>query len=175
MTPQRTKNPGQSFARISIEKTPLALNEIARIEKLLMELHDIFASKRYEIGIKDEFEVKLTPEDDSPTYSEGLPPPTFLKVDILVELAKIHRYGIITTLSFSKYDSARFAQKEPYGKPRLLVDLRKINNLISEDYISNNHLVSTLKSAQHMARKKLFCKWDRSQAYHFLQMADQRS
>ena len=36
--------------------------------------------------------------------------------------------------------------------------------------------MSTLTdAAQHMAGKKLFCKLDSSQAYHCLQMADQRS
>ena len=36
--------------------------------------------------------------------------------------------------------------------------------------------MSTLTdAAQHMAGKKLFCKLDCSQAYHCLQMADQRS
>ena len=83
---------------------------------------------------------------------------------------------IITTLPFSKYASPIFAQKKLYGKLRLLVDLRKINNLISDDYINNNHPVSTLTdAAQHMAGKRLFCKLDCSQAYHCLQMADQRS
>ena len=62
------------------------------------------------------------------------------------------------------------------GKLRLLVDLRKINALISDDYINNNHPVSTLSdAAQYLAGKKLFCKLDCSQAYHCLQMADQRS
>ena len=41
---------------------------------------------------------------------------------------------------------------------------------------NNNHPVSTLSdAAQHLAGKKLFCKLDCSQAYHCLQMADQRS
>ena len=54
--------------------------------------------------------------------------------------------------------------------------MRKINNLISDDYINNNHRVSTLvDAAQHMAGMKLFCKLDCSQAYHCLQMADKRS
>ena len=57
-----------------------------------------------------------------------------------------------------------------------MVDLRKINNLISDDFINNNHPVSTLVDApQHLAGKKLFCKLDCSKAYHCLQMADQRS
>ena len=97
-------------------------------------------------------------------------------MDILVELALLHKYGIITTLPISKYASPIFAQKKPNGKLRLLVDLRKINNLIADDYINNNHPVSTLTdAAQHMAGKKLFCKLDCSQAYHCLPMADQRS
>ena len=63
-----------------------------------------------------------------------------------------------------------------YGKPRLLVDLRKINALIADDYINSNHPISTLSdAAQHLAGNKLFCKLDCSQAYHCLQMADQRS
>ena len=56
------------------------------------------------------------------------------------------------------------------------MDLRKINALIADDYINSNHTVSTLSdAAQHLAGKKLFCKLDCSQGYHFLQMADQRS
>ena len=126
--------------------------------------------------MNEDFKIKQTPKDDSPAYSQSLPTPINLKEDILVELALLHRYGIITTLPFSKYASPIFAQKKPNGKLRLLVDLRKINNLISDDYINNKHPVSTLTdAAQHMAGKRLFCKLDCSQAYHCLQMADQRS
>ena len=56
------------------------------------------------------------------------------------------------------------------------MNLRKINALIADDYINNNFPVSTLSDAeQHLAGQKLFCKLDYSQAYHCLQMADQRS
>ena len=56
------------------------------------------------------------------------------------------------------------------------MDLRKINSLIADDYTNNNDPVSTLSdAAQHLAGKSLFCKLDCSQAYHCLQMADQRS
>ena len=150
--------------------------EIARIEDLLVEFHEICARHRFDIGMNEDFKVKLTPKDDSPAYSQSLPTPINLKEDILVELALLHRYGIITTIPFSKYVSPIFAQKKPNGKLRLLVDLRKINNPISDDYINNNHPVSTLTdAAQHIAGKMLFCKLDCSQAYHYLQMADQRS
>ena len=154
----------------------LQQHEIKKIESLLVEYHDIFARHRFDRGMNEEFTVKLTPKDDWPAYSQSLPTPVNLKEDIIVELALLHKYGIITTLPFSKYASPIFAQKKPNGKLRLLVDLRKINNLISDDYINNNHPVSTLTdAAQHMAGKKLFCKLDCSQAYHCLPMADQRS
>ena len=141
-----------------------------------MEFHDIFARHRFDIGINTEFKVQLTPLDNRPAYSQSLPAPINLKDDILVELALLNKYGIITTLPFSKYASPIFAQRKPNGKLRLLVDLRKINTLIADDYINNNHPVSILTDAsQHMARKNLFCKLDCSQAYHCLQVADQQS
>ena len=156
------------------KESMLQQHEIRQIETLLVEFHDIVARHRFDIGINEEFTVKLTPKEKSPAYSQNLPTPVNLKEDILVELALLYKYGFITTLPFSKYASPKFAQKKPNGKLRLLVDLRKINNLIADDYVNNNHPVSTLTdAAQHMAGKNLFCKLDCSQAYHCLPMADQ--
>ena len=151
-------------------------NDRKQLEQTIIEYNDIFARHRLDIGINNNFKVKLTPKDERPTYTQSLPVPINLKEDLTVELALMHRYGIITTLLFLKYASPIFAQRKPNGKLRLLVDLRKINALVSDDYINNNHPVSTLSdAAQHLAGKKLFCKLDCSQAYHCLQMADQRS
>ena len=123
-----------------------------------------------------EFKVRLAPKDDKAVYSQNLPMPIHLKEDLIVELALMHKYGIIAVLPFSKYASLIFAQRKPNGKFRLLVDLKKINTLIADDYTNNNHPVSTLSdAAQHLAGKSLFCKLDCSQAYHCLQMTDQRS
>ena len=77
----------------------------------------------------------------------------------------MHRHGITTTLPFSKYASPSFAQRKPNGKLSLLVDLRKINALILDDYTNNNHPVSNLSDArQQPAGKKLFRKLHFSQA-----------
>ena len=123
-----------------------------------------------------EFKVKLTLKDDRAVYSQNLPMPIHLKEDLIVELALMHNYGIITVLPFSKNASPIFAQRQPNRKLRLLVDLRKINTLIAVDYTKNNHPVNTLSdAAQHLAGKSLFCKVDCSQAYHCLQMLNQRS
>ena len=129
-----------------------------------------------DIGRNTEFKVKLTPKDDKAVYSQCLPTPILLKADLIVELATMQKYGIFTVLPFSKYARPISAQRKPDGKLRLLVDLRKINSLIADDYTSNSHPVSTLSdAAQHLAGKSIFCKLDCSQTYHCLQMVDQRS
>ena len=129
-----------------------------------------------DIGMNTEFKVKLSPKDDEAVYSQKLPIPIHLKEDLIVVLAQMHKYGIVTVLHFSKYGRPIFAQRKPNGELRLLMDLRKINSLIADGYINNNYPVSSLSdAAQHLAGKSLFCKLDCSQAYHCLQMADQRS
>ena len=94
-----------------------------QLEDLIVEYNDIFARHRLDKGINNNFKVKLTPKTDAPVYTQSLPVPINLKKDLTVELALMHRYGIITTLSFSKYASPIFAQRKPNGKLRLLVDL----------------------------------------------------
>ena len=120
--------------------------------------------------------MKLTTKDDKAVYSHSLPMPIHLKEDLIDEVALMDKYGIITVMAFSKYASPILARRKPNGKLRLLVDLRKINGLITDDYTNNNYPVSTPSdAAQHLAGKSLSCKLDCSQTYHCLQMADQRS
>ena len=146
------------------------------MENILVEYHDMFARQRMDIGMNTEFKLRLTPKDDKAVYSQNLPMPVHLKEDLIVGFTLIHKYRIIKVLPFTKYASPIFVQRKPNGKLRLLVDLRKNNKLIADDYTNNNHPVSTLSdAAQHLAGKSLFCKLDCSQTYHCLQMADQRS
>ena len=63
---------------------------IRQEETLLVEFHDIFARHRFDIGVNEEFTVKLTPKDESPAYSQSLPTPVNFKEDILFELALLH-------------------------------------------------------------------------------------
>ena len=79
-------------------------------------------------------EIKPTPKDDKAVYTQNPPISIRLKENLIVELALMHKYGIITVLSFSKYASPIFAQRKPNGKLRLLADLREINSLIADDY-----------------------------------------
>ena len=156
--------------------TLLTETEKEAVEDILVEYHDIFARHRMDIGMNTEFKVKLTPKDVKANYSQSLPMPIHLKEDLIFELALMRKYGVIRVLPFSKNASPIFAQKKLNGKLRLLVDLKKINTLIADEYTNNNHPVSTLSDAvQHLAGKSLFCKLYCFQAYHCLQMADQRS
>ena len=171
-----TESRNKFLKRFDWTDTLLTETEKQEIEDILVEYHDIFARHRMDIGMNTEFKVKLTPKDDKAVYSQSLPMPIHLKEDLIVELALMHKYGISRILPFSKYASPIFSQRKPNGKLRILVDRRKINSLIADDYTNNNHPVSTLSdAAQHLAGKSLFCKLDCSKAYHCLQMADQRS
>ena len=173
---ESTEARNKYLKRFDWTDTLLTETEKQASEDILVEYHDIFARHRMDIGMNKEFRVKLTPKDDKTVYSQNLPKPIHLKKDLIVELALMHKYGIVTVLPFSKYASPIFAQRKPNGKLRLLVDLRKINSLIADDYTNNNHPVSTLSdAAQHLVGMSPFYKLDCSQAYHCLQMADQRS
>ena len=174
LNPQESiKSRNKFLKRFDWTDTLLTKTEKQAIEDILVEHQDIFTRHRMDIGMNTEFKVKLTPKGDKAVFSQSLPMPNHLKKDLSVELAPMHKYGIITVLPFSKYASPIFAERKPNGKLRLLVDLRKINSLIEDDYTNNNHPGSTLShAAQHLAGKSLFCKLDCSQAYHCLQMAD---
>ena len=144
-----------------------------QIEALLLKYHHIFARHRLDIGANEEFKVKLTPENDKPMYTQGPPTPIHYRVEVLVELALLQYWGVITTLTYSKYSSPIFAVRKPSGKLRILVDLRRINHLIRHDYDNHNFPIATLADVNsHLAGKKYFAKLDCSQAYHVLQMAD---
>ena len=97
---ENTESRNQFLSNFDLTNSTLQPNAKQAVEKLLVEFHDIFARHRFDIGINTEFKVQLTPLDNRPAYSQSLPAPTNLKDDILVELAQLHKYGIITTLPF---------------------------------------------------------------------------
>ena len=143
------------------------------MKNLLLHYHHIFARQRLDVGKNDDFKVKLTPGHDEPMYTQGPPTPIQYRDEVLVELALLQYWGMITTLKYSKYPSPIFAVRKPSGKLRLLVDLRRINQLIRQDYDNHNFPIATLEDVSaHLAGKKFFAKLDYSQANHVLQMAD---
>ena len=177
LNPRDGTKPQNKFnQRFDWTGTLLTETEKQAIEEILVDYHDIIDRHGLNIVMKTEFKVKLTPKDGKAVYSQNLPMPIRQKEDLFVELALMHKHGIITILRFSKYASPIFAQRKTKGKLGFLVETRKINSLIADDDTNNNHPVSTLQdAAQHLAWKSLFCKLDCSQAYYCLQMEDQRS
>ena len=173
---ESTESRNKFLKRFNWTDILLTETEKQAIEDVLVDYHDIFARHRMDNGINTEFKVKLTTKDDKAVYSKSLPMPIHLREDLIVGLVLLHKYAIITVPQFFKHASPLFAQTKPNGKLRLLVGLRKINNLIAVDYTNKNHPVSNLsEAAQHLVGKSLFCKLDCSRAYHCLQLADQRS
>ena len=65
------------------------------LEDTIVELNDIFARHRLDTGMNTQFKVSLTSQDDKQVYTLNLPVPINLKEDLTVELAVMHRYGII--------------------------------------------------------------------------------
>ena len=59
------------FSRFDWSDTTLRPDERQNIEEILIELHDFFARQRFDIVINCEFKVKLTPNDDRPSYSQA--------------------------------------------------------------------------------------------------------
>ena len=138
------------------EESLLYPSHETQVEELPVKYNSIFARHRLDIGMNTDFKVKLTPQYEEPVNSQNLPTPTNLKDDLLVELALMQEYGIITTLLYNKYYSPIFAQRKPNGKLMILVDLRRINHLIKNDYREHNHPVATVSdAAQHMAGKNI--------------------
>ena len=158
------------------ENSVLTHDQRSKVEDLLVEFSDIFAKHRFDVGYNSDLKIKLKPEHTRPLYTQGPPTPIHLRQELTVELALMHYYGLITTLSHSKYSSPLFAHRKPSGKLRMLIDLRRINHSLKNDYINSNFPISNMTDASnHFAGKSLFTKLDCSQAYHCVQMADDLS
>ena len=149
------------------ENSVLTHDQRSKVEDLLVEFSDIFAKHRFDVGYNSDLKIKLKPEHTRPLYTQGPPTPIHLRQELTVELALMHYYGLITTLSHSKYSSPLFAHRKPSGKLRMLIDLRRINHSLKNDYINSNFPISNMTDASnHFAGKSLFTKLDCSQAYH---------
>ena len=114
LNPQEsTESRNKFLKRFDWTDTLLTKTEKPAIEDTLVEYHDIFARHRMDIGMNTKFKVKLTPKDDKAVYSQSLPMPIHLKEDLIVKLALMHKYGIITVLPFSKYASPYLHRESP--------------------------------------------------------------
>ena len=177
MNPAENESDRQAFLKkFSWDTCVLSHDQKQDLEKFLVEYHDVFAKHRFDVGYKTELQIKLTPEHPLPVYVQGPPAPIHLRDELLVELASLQYFNIITTLPHSKYSSPIIVHRKASGKMRILFDLRRVNHLLRHDYLNSNFPISNMTDAtNHFAGKKLFCTLDCSQAYHCVQMADDLS
>ena len=177
MKPTENSHDRREFLKkFSWDTCALNNDQKEELEEFLVEYHDVFAKHRFDVGYNTELKIKLTPEHPLPVYVQGPPTPIHLRDELLVELALLQYFNIITTLSHSKYSSPIFVHRKASGKMRILIDLRRVNHLLRHDYVNSNFPISNMTDAtNHFAGKKLFCKLDCSQAYHCVQMADDLS
>ena len=130
----------------------LTQEQRSKVEDLLVKFSDIFAKHRFDVGYNSDLKIKLKPE---PTH------------DLCTH--KAHQ-------SHSKYSSPLFAHRKSSGNLRMLIDRRRINHSLKNDYINSNFPISNMNDASnHFAGKSLFTKLDCSQAYQCVQMADDLS
>ena len=171
-----TKSRNEFLNKFYWKNTDFTKIERKKMENLLVKHHKIFARHRLDLGKNKDRLVKLTPEHERPIYTPNPTTAIHLRDELLIELALMQYYDIITTLPFSKYSSTIFAQRKSSGKLRILIDLRRINHLLRHDYKNNNFPIPTMADATaHLAGKKIFAKMDCSQAYFSMQMADELS
>ena len=72
------------------------------VEDILVQYEDYLAIHGMNIGMITKIIVELTPKDDRAGCSQNLPRTKDLKIDLIIELALMHKCGIITVLAFSK-------------------------------------------------------------------------
>ena len=100
LNPQESTKSWNKFLK-RFDWTDTLLTETKRQvnEDILVDYHDNSARYRMDTGMNKEFKVTLTPEDDRVVYSQNLTMMIHLKKDRTVELALMHKYGIITVLT----------------------------------------------------------------------------
>ena len=117
MNPQENINSRTQFwSKFKWKDSTLELDAKQAVEASFVEFLDIFARHRFGIRINTEFKEQITPLYDGPAHSQSFPEPIKLQDNPIVEVALLHKCGIITTLLFSKYANLTFAQRQPNGK-----------------------------------------------------------
>ena len=177
LDPQHNSGDQETFFKhFDWSKSALTAEQILEMQEILVDYNDIFEKQRFDVRYNTELKVKLTPAHDLPVYVQSPPTPIHSRDEILVELALMQFCGVVTLLPNSKYTSPIFAQRKSSGKLRSLIDLRRVNRLLRNDYSNNIFPITNMTDAvHHFAGKTLFIKLDCFQAYHCVQMADHLS
>ena len=123
------------------------MSKEGNLRNLLLKNHNMLAKHRFDVGYNTELKIKLTPVHPLPVYLQGPPAPIQLRFEILVELALLQYFNIVTTLSHSKNSSPIFLHRKSPGKFRFLIDFRRVNHLLSNDYFKSKFPISKMAVA----------------------------
>ena len=80
----------------------LSADQKRELEDDLVEYYDVFPKHRFDVSYNTELKIKLTPEHPLPVYVQGTLAPIHLRDEILVDLALLQYFNIITILPQSK-------------------------------------------------------------------------
>ena len=106
LNPQSKEKEKETFLKqFDWSKSSLKADQVAEMQYLLIASYDIFAKRRFVVGYNTELKVKLTPAHDLPVYVQSQLTPIPLRDEILVEVALMQYYGIVTLLPNSKFNS----------------------------------------------------------------------
>ena len=115
--------------------------------------------------------MKLTPAHDLPVYAKNLPLLIHLMDGVLVEIALMQSYGLVTLSSNFQFGSSTVEQRKPSGNRRRLIDLRRVNHLLRSDYRNNTFPISNMTCISSFCRKYILYRSRFLQAYHCVQWA----
>ena len=93
----QTRKIAPAFYQTSTGRHVLTQQEKTELEKLLVEYLDTFAKHRFDVGYNMEIKIKLTPAHNLPVYVQSPPTPIHLRDELLVELALMQYYNLVTT------------------------------------------------------------------------------
>ena len=94
-------------------------------------------------------------------YVQGPPTPIPLRDELHIELSSMHYYGLISTLLQLNHSSTMFAHRKELGKLRFLIDIRRVNRLLKNDYFNTKVPVSNMTDATiYFAGKSVLKKFD---------------
>ena len=103
LDPNSSQEQRQTFLSwFNWDNSQLGHNKKQRIEQLLVKFRQLFARNPVDIVSKTDFRVEFMPRPDKPIYAQSLKTPSNMKTEILVKVAQIQEYGLITTLHLAK-------------------------------------------------------------------------
>ena len=153
-TQKGTENPDLNYlSGLILDRHTSDRNWKTVIKRHFVDYLDIFARHKMDIGMNTEFKSKLIPKDDKYVYSQNLPVPNLPEKTWLFSFLFCTFVGSLPCYQCPS-TQVPFLHKE--NQTEILVDIRKINNLIPDVCTNKNHPVSTLQMQHKTWQRDLY-------------------